>query len=112
MLILLAIAMQTTVLPWQTVNLPDGGHLRFQPVTAGNDDYPRSAKRADIEGVTLMELTITVRGAVERCTILSSAGSADLDRKACELIRERGHFNVVNRTKPVVVRQPIQWTLQ
>lgn len=112
MLFLMAIAMQTTAVPWQTVDLPDGGRLRYQPVTASDDDYPSSAKRADIEGVTLTELTITVAGVIQRCAILRSAGSADLDRKACELMRERGHFDVIDRTEPVVVRVPIQWSLK
>lgn len=53
-------------------------------------DYPRAA--GGQQGTVRAELTVSAAGAVTRCTIVRSSGSAVLDDTTCRLIRERFRF--------------------
>ena len=47
-----------------------------------NEDYPAAAIRANAEGVTLLEFTVTQEGAVADLKVGKSSGNADLDKAA------------------------------
>ena len=56
------------------------------------NDYPPSAKRAELEGTTGFKLTIDTDGRVSNCQITRSSGHSSLDDKACEQLRRRARF--------------------
>lgn len=58
-----------------------------------NDDYPPSAQRDGVEGVTGFNLTVGADGRVTGCTITASSGSSLLDDTACRLLTRRARFN-------------------
>lgn len=56
------------------------------------NDYPSSAKRAELEGTTGFRLTIDASGRVSDCQITRSSGHSVLDSKTCEQLRRRARF--------------------
>jgi periplasmic protein TonB len=58
-----------------------------------NDDYPPSAQRDGVEGVTGFRLAVGPDGKVTGCTVTSSSGSSLLDDTACRLLTRRARFN-------------------
>jgi len=56
------------------------------------DDYPSSAIREGVQGVTGYRLDITPEGKVAGCTVTSSSGSAALDDQTCKLLPRRARF--------------------
>lgn len=58
-----------------------------------NDDYPPSAQRDGVEGVTGFNLTVGPDGRVTGCAITASSGSSLLDDTACRLLTRRARFN-------------------
>jgi protein TonB len=58
-----------------------------------NDDYPPSAQRDGIEGVTGFSLAVGPDGRVTGCSVTSSSGSSLLDDTACRLLTRRARFN-------------------
>jgi periplasmic protein TonB len=58
-----------------------------------NDDYPPSAQRDGVEGVTGFRLAVGPDGKVTGCSVTSSSGSSLLDDTACRLLTRRARFN-------------------
>jgi periplasmic protein TonB len=58
-----------------------------------NDDYPPSAQRDGVEGVTGFSLAVGPDGRVTGCSITASSGSSVLDDTACRLLTRRARFN-------------------
>ena len=58
------------------------------------DDYPNQALRDGVEGKSTVTLTISPEGKPVGCEISISSGSADLDTTTCELLTERGRFEM------------------
>jgi protein TonB len=58
-----------------------------------NDDYPPSAQRDGVEGVTGFSLAVGPDGKVTGCSITASSGSSILDDTACRLLTRRARFN-------------------
>jgi len=56
------------------------------------DDYPSSAIREGVQGVTGYRLGIGPDGKVTDCTITSSSGSTALDDQTCRLLPRRARF--------------------
>jgi protein TonB len=50
--------------------------------------YPESARRAGIEGTTLLKLQVLANGKVGEVLVETSAGHSDLDRAAAEAVRK------------------------
>ncbi len=57
-----------------------------------NEDYPSSAMREGLQGVTGFRLDIGPDGRVTNCTVTSSSGSQLLDDTACRLLVRRARF--------------------
>lgn len=58
-----------------------------------NDDYPPSAQRDGVEGVTGFRLSVGPDGKVTGCAVTASSGSSLLDDTACRLLTRRARFN-------------------
>lgn len=58
-----------------------------------NDDYPPSAQRDGVEGVTGFALAVGPDGKVTGCSVTGSSGSSLLDDTACRLLQRRARFN-------------------
>lgn len=57
------------------------------------DDYPTSAQRNREQGTVLAGWTITSEGRISECRILSSSGSAALDKASCDAVMRRGRYH-------------------
>lgn len=55
-------------------------------------DYPRAELRSGVTGATIARLTIGTDGRVEACIAVESSGNTALDRRTCEVLRERGRY--------------------
>lgn len=55
-------------------------------------DYPALAVKNGESGVVGFTLTIDAKGAVNNCVVVSTSGSAALDRATCDLISARAQF--------------------
>ena len=69
-------ASPTTPLPWYKL-----------------DDYPTWAFVREWEGVTAFELLVAPNGRPEGCTVVHSSGLKMLDRRACDVAKERARFS-------------------
>ena len=58
----------------------------------GEGDYPKSALRAEEEGLVGYQLDIRKSGSVKRCTVTRSSGSAELDERTCKRVKSRARF--------------------
>lgn len=56
------------------------------------DDYPSSAMREGVQGVTGYRLEIGLDGKVTGCSVTSSSGSSILDDTTCRLLTRRARF--------------------
>lgn len=63
-----------------------------------NDDYPPSAQRDGVEGVTGFSLAVGPDGRVTGCSVTASSGSSLLDDTACRLLMRRARFNPAKDT--------------
>ena len=71
--------------------LAAGAPERLEPIVR-NGDYPAEALRNGEEGSVRARLTIGVDGRVKACEIIETSRSRSLDRKTCDLLRERARF--------------------
>jgi len=71
-----------------------GGARRAQRIAGGiaNQDYPRSALRAQAEGSVAVRYTVRADGRVGGCTVIRSSGHAELDEVTCRLIEQRFRY--------------------
>lgn len=87
--------------------IPKGGY-QMKPT------YPESARRAGIEGTSLLRFEITEAGMVSKITVEQSAGHEDLDRAAVTAI-QRWRFEPARRGTQAVavwVTLPIRFELK
>jgi protein TonB len=67
-----------------------------QPINPGrwltDSDYPSSARRQGIHGMTTFRLDVDASGKVTNCTVTGSSGSDLLDRTTCDLLLKRARF--------------------
>jgi len=87
--------------------IPKGGY-QMKPV------YPESARRAGIEGTSLLRFEINEQGMVNKVTVEKSAGHEDLDRAAVAAI-QRWRFEPARRGSQAVavwVTLPIRFELK
>jgi len=56
------------------------------------DDYPTEAKASLAEGRVKVRALISPGGGVIACDMMVSAGTAALDKRTCDLLRQRGWF--------------------
>lgn len=56
-------------------------------------DYPLEALKLDIEGDTVVDLSVDKEGKVKDCRVKASAGAAILDKEACRLAKQRARFH-------------------
>lgn len=87
--------------------IPKGGY-QMKPT------YPESARRAGIEGTSLLRFEITEAGMVNKITVEQSAGHEDLDRAAVAAI-QRWRFEPARRGTQAVavwVTLPIKFELK
>ena len=80
-----------------------------------NQDYPRSALRAGIEGSVFVRFTVQTDGRVSGCTVTRSSGNEDLDSTTCRLIERRFRYrpalDTEGRPVPEVVRKSYDWLI-
>ena len=57
-----------------------------------SDDYPQDALDRNEQGTTSFRLDIDLRGRVTACTIVTSSGSASLDKATCRIMKARARF--------------------
>lgn len=50
--------------------------------------YPESARRAHVQGVTLLRFRVLATGRVGSVTVAESAGHGDLDRAAIDAVKQ------------------------
>jgi protein TonB len=78
-------------------------------------DYPPEALRIGSVGTTSFELGIDLQGRVERCKIVQSSGSADLDAATCTLLGQRASFTAARdlHGQPTrgTYKNRVRWTL-
>ncbi len=55
-------------------------------------DYPAASAKAGEEGKVTFALDISRTGKVTKCRIVESSGFRRLDRRTCEIVRERARF--------------------
>ena len=80
-----------------------------------DDDYPESAKQAQQQGTSAVELSIGTDGRVSGCNITSSSGSSALDTAACNVLKRRARFTpaIDSSGRPTTdsYSQRIKWVL-
>jgi TonB family protein len=96
---------------WAVQSLSDGAELRYLPLGITENDYPRLAAAAGVEGTGIVSLQVDTSGRLVSCTTAWSSGSPILDQQACRLYRERGRFELRGTTQPVTVQTAVQWVL-
>jgi protein TonB len=57
-----------------------------------SDDYPPSAQREGVQGVSALTFEVNALGRIENCRVTSSSGSSVLDDTACKLVTRRGRY--------------------
>ena len=55
-------------------------------------DYPRGALANGAKGTVGMSFTITAKGRVDSCRVVSSTGNAEMDANACRALTRRARF--------------------
>jgi protein TonB len=68
------------------------------------DDYPSSAMREGVQGVTGYRLEVGVDGKPTNCNVTASSGSSILDETTCRLLMRRARFTPAKDTggNPIV----------
>lgn len=66
------------------------GNLGMWITTA---DYPSSALRKEMQGVTEFRVAVDIAGRVSECTVTVSSGHNVLDKETCENIERRARFS-------------------
>ena len=66
-------------------------------------DYPGWAARTGSQGRVVTELVVEKSGRVSACSILVSSGIPDLDRTACEKLRQRARFKPARDEKGIPI---------
>lgn len=56
------------------------------------DDYPRSARRDNVEGSVGVAFTVDVWGRATQCTVTTSSRSDVLDAATCDLVERRARY--------------------
>jgi protein TonB len=56
------------------------------------DDYPMAAIRREEQGTVAFNLSVSRRGYVTDCQIVSSSGSEALDEATCDILESRAKF--------------------
>lgn len=80
-----------------------------------DDDYPASAIANEEQGTVAVRIAVDERGRAADCTVETSSGSAAIDAKTCEIVKERATFTPATNAagQPVAgeFRQRITWRL-
>lgn len=91
-----------------------GGEQRLTPVRPlysllTSDDYPMRALRNEEQGRVAIRMTVDPAGAITRCVVTSSSGSATLDDATCAIAQRRLRFLPTERGG--VAEQIVVWAL-
>jgi TonB family protein len=80
------------------------------------DDYPPEALRTNAQGKVGILIRVGREGAVADCIVEQSSGSAILDARTCEIVRERGKFTAARdrhgRSVASEIRTGITWRIE
>lgn len=78
-------------------------------------DYPRSALKRNVQGVTRIRIRVTAEGRAEDCQIFQSAGDAELDAAACAITTTRTRFRPATDSNGQPTWQyamlPVRWVI-
>ena len=81
----------------------------------GTDDYPATALRFDMTGITAFRLTVDVTGKPSRCDIIESSGFDVLDTATCQRVMANARFSPASdhAGKPVegTYTNRVRWVL-
>jgi TonB family protein len=103
-----------TNIAWTFSENPSDSFGRFVGVahTCANY-YPEAERKAQIEGQTLLQFTITDAGEVQDPVIVQSSGNANLDEAALRCVRTWRYRPAVQSGKPVAVlwKAYVDWKL-
>ncbi|GAA0299386.1 hypothetical protein GCM10009087_06510 [Sphingomonas oligophenolica] len=79
-------------------------------------DYPPSARAQNVQGRTVIRVTIDTSGRVSGCTVLTSSGNTDLDNTTCRVATRRGRYSPAldQAGNPMTSSAtiPVRWQLQ
>ena len=80
------------------------------------EDYPASAIANEEQGSVAVRIAVDERGRAAGCAVEISSGSAALDLKTCEIVKERARFtparNSAGQPVPGEFRQRVAWRLE
>jgi protein TonB len=95
-----------------------GGAARAERLSgeiSGARDYPRSARRAGIEGSVRVRFTVRADGSARDCRVTRSSGDSELDSTTCRLIEQRFRYRPARDPQgnpvPEVVSRTFDWLL-
>jgi protein TonB len=91
--------------------VPSGGGTSARQIRGGiyDRDYPRAARRAEIEGTVIGQLTIGADGKVHACDITRSSGNAELDATTCRLILKRFRYAPARDARGTAIEEVRSW---
>ena len=55
-------------------------------------DYPVAARREGRQGATTVRITVGLDGRAQKCELIESSGSSDLDAATCDVLRRSGRW--------------------
>ena len=83
--------------------------------TITSADYPKSALKRNVSGLTKVRLTITTDGRATDCRLFQSSGDTELDAKVCELATFRMRFSPAlghdGKPIPMAAILPVRWEI-
>jgi protein TonB len=89
--------------------------VRLSGSISGATDYPRSARRAGVEGSVAVRFTVRTDGSVSDCEIIKSSADEELDATTCRLIERRFRYdparNGEGRPAAEIVTRTFDWML-
>jgi TonB family protein len=97
-LVLLACGSQPKTTPVAGSEVPPKAESLVQPA------YPEEARKAGVEGTSIVEVTIGVDGAVLACSLAASSGNSFLDQAALETARGSKFAAGTKDGKPVEMK--------
>ena len=107
-LVLLACGSQPKTTPVAGSEVPPKAESLVQPA------YPEEARKAGVEGTSIVEVTIGADGVMRRCSLVVSSGNAQLDEAALQAVHASKFAPGTKDGKPVEmkVKVPFRFKLE
>ena len=76
----------------------------------GATDYPRSARRAGVEGSVSVRYVVGTDGRVSGCRVIRSSGHPELDSTTCRLVEQRFRYRPARDANGALVPETVMRT--